>query len=47
MKHGDIRTRVQDDLAATVWKDKRYVNMLTDMQREICVMNTEMLQNQP
>jgi hypothetical protein len=45
MKQGDIRSRARDDLAATVWKDKLYVNMLTDMhqQRTVCAMNIGML----
>jgi hypothetical protein len=33
LKRGDIKTRVKDDLPAVVWKDKRNVNVLKNMQR--------------
>jgi hypothetical protein len=29
---GDIRTRVRGNLTAMIWKNKRHVNMLTNMQ---------------
>jgi hypothetical protein len=28
---GDVRTRVRGNLTAMIWKDKRHVNMLTNM----------------
>jgi hypothetical protein len=31
LKWGDIRTRVRRNLTAMIWKDKRHVNMLTNM----------------
>jgi hypothetical protein len=31
LTQGDIRIRVRGDLTAMIWKDKRHVNMLTNM----------------
>jgi hypothetical protein len=31
LTHGDIRTRVRGNLTAMIWKDKRHVNMLTNV----------------
>jgi hypothetical protein len=31
LKQGDIKTRVRRNLTAMIWKDKRDVNMLTNM----------------
>jgi hypothetical protein len=33
LKQGDIKARVKADLTATVWKDKRNVNLLKNMHR--------------
>ena len=32
MKRGDIRVRTRGDLSAVVWKDKRGVRLLTNIQ---------------
>jgi hypothetical protein len=31
LRWGDIRTRVRSNLTAMIWKDKRHVNMLMNM----------------
>jgi hypothetical protein len=31
LTRGDIRTRVEGTLTAMIWKDKRHINMLTNM----------------
>jgi hypothetical protein len=33
LKRGDIKTKVKGDLTAVIWKDKRNVNILTNMHR--------------
>jgi hypothetical protein len=47
LKQGEIKIRVKGELTAIVWKDKRNVNMLTNMhrlqQKVISVMSVEML----
>jgi hypothetical protein len=47
VKWGDIKTMVKGDLTTTVWKDKRNVNILTNMhvfqQKALSVMSMEML----
>jgi hypothetical protein len=34
-KHGDIKTRVEGDLTAVAWEDKRNVNILTNMHHSL------------
>jgi len=31
LKRGDTRTKVRDNMAAMIWKDRRHVNVLTNM----------------
>jgi hypothetical protein len=39
MKWGDIRTRVRGNLTAMVWKDKKNVNMLTNIHHPTAESN--------
>jgi hypothetical protein len=39
LKWGDLKTRVRGDLTTIVWKDKRNINMLTNMHRPLAEGN--------